>query len=82
MSSALQNIVVHPNPNNGVFVIETNSGLQQTLLVYDVNGRLVLNQTVTGKANIDASALPDGTYSISLTGNDGKITTKKIVISH
>jgi type IX secretion system substrate protein/VCBS repeat protein/FG-GAP repeat protein len=72
-------INIYPNPNNGSFVIETNSTEKQTMQIYDINGKLVLNQTINGKTNIDASNLADGVYNISLLSNDG-ITNKRVVI--
>jgi len=73
-------ISIYPNPSNGNFVIETNAADKQTLQVYDVNGRLVLTQSVSGKASIDASHLPNGIYNVSLISNEG-ITNKRLVIA-
>jgi sugar lactone lactonase YvrE len=72
-------INIYPNPNNGSFVIEPNSAIKQTLQVYDVNGKLVLNQTINGKTTIDASSLNEGVYNISLTSNEG-VVNKRVVI--
>jgi hypothetical protein len=72
-------ISIYPNPSNGNFVIETNATTKQTLQVYDVNGRIVLTQTINGKTTIDASFLPNGIYNVSIISNEG-IANKRIVI--
>ncbi|MHB8260802.1 MAG: choice-of-anchor tandem repeat GloVer-containing protein [Bacteroidia bacterium] len=70
---------IYPNPNNGSFVIEPNSSAKQTMQVYDVNGKMVLSQTINGKTSIDASCLNEGVYNISLISNEG-VVNKRVVI--
>ncbi len=70
---------IYPNPNNGSFVIEPSSATKQTMQVYDINGKLVLSQTINGKTSIDASSLNEGVYNISLQSNEG-IINKRVVI--
>jgi len=70
---------IYPNPSTGIFTIETNAGTKQNMQIFDVNGKMVLTQTITGKTNIDASALPAGVYNISLSNNEG-VTNKRLLI--
>ncbi len=77
--SFVDEVNVYPNPNNGSFVIEPSNATQQTMQVYDVNGKLVLSQTITGKTNIDASSLNEGVYNISLQSSES-IVNKRLVI--
>ncbi len=72
-------VIFYPNPNNGSFVIEPSSQTKQTTQVYDVNGKLVLSQTIEGKTTIDASALNEGIYNISLISREG-VLNKRVVI--
>lgn len=78
--SSNQQILVYPNPNNGSFVIETNTLTKQTLQLFDVNGKLVLSQSINGKTTIDASNLADGVYNLSITNNDGVINKKLVIV--
>ncbi len=73
------NISIYPNPNNGSFIIEPNSTTKQTLQVYDVNGKLVLNQPINAKTTIDASSLNEGVYNINLQSSEG-VVNKRLVI--
>jgi hypothetical protein len=74
------NINIYPNPNNGGFIIETNSSSKQTVQVYDVNGKIVLSQIINEKTNIDASSLNKGVYNICITSDEGTVN-KKLVIA-
>jgi hypothetical protein len=74
-------VFIYPNPNNGSFIIETNNNTKQTIQVYDVNGKLVLTQTLSGKTNIDASSLNEGVYNVSIISNEG-VENKRLVIVH
>jgi sugar lactone lactonase YvrE len=71
---------IYPNPNNGSFVIESNSATKQTMQVYDVNGKLVLSQIISGKTSIDASTLNEGIYNISLQSNEGVINKRLVIV--
>ncbi len=75
-----ENINIYPNPNNGSFVIETNTTTKQTMQVYDVNGRMVLSQTLTGKTNIDASSLNEGVYNINIISNEGVVNKRLVIV--
>ena len=72
-------IVIYPNPTQTNFTIETTSTDKQTLQIFDVNGKLVLLQTINGKANIDASNLAEGVYNLSLI-NPSSVVNKRLVI--
>jgi hypothetical protein len=71
---------IYPNPNNGSFVIEPNSTTKQTMQVYDVNGKLVLTQTINGKTSIDATPLNEGVYNISLQSNEGVVNKRLVIV--
>jgi len=79
ISSDIQ-LAVYPNPNNGSFVIEPSSTAKQTMQVYDVNGKLVLSQTINGKTSIDAGNLNEGVYNISLISNEGVVNKRLVIV--
>jgi hypothetical protein len=80
-STKISDVVnVYPNPNNGSFTIETNGNEKQnTVMLYDVTGKLVLSQIIIGKATIDAGNLNAGIYNLSIISNNG-VTNKRIII--
>jgi hypothetical protein len=70
---------IYPNPAQNNFTIETSSAEKQNVLVYDINGKQVLAQTINGNTNIDISNFNAGVYNVSITNNIG-ITNKRLVI--
>ncbi len=73
-------IGMFPNPSNGKFTIETNASEKQTLQLFDLNGRLVLNQIINGTTEINASNLDNGIYTLTIK-NSWSVINKKLVIS-
>ncbi len=71
---------IYPNPSTGNFIIETNSPEKQTLHIYDINGKLVLTQSVNGRTNVDASSLTEGVYNISIISNEGVVNRRLIIV--
>jgi hypothetical protein len=72
--------IISPNPNNGSFVIEQNATTKQTVMVYDVNGKLVLSQTINGKTTIDATPLNEGVYNISMGSSEGVVNKRLVIV--
>ncbi len=75
-----QQVLVYPNPSNGTFVVETNATEKQTVQIYDVTGKLVLTQSLTGKATIDGASLTEGVYNISITGSEGVVNKRMVIV--
>jgi hypothetical protein len=78
-------ISIYPNPNNGSFVIEIPSltlpeGKGTLMQVYDVNGKVVLSQTINGKTTIDASSLNEGVYNVSISSSEGVINKRLVIV--
>jgi hypothetical protein len=75
----LETVSIYPNPAQNNFTVETNATEKQTLQLFDVNGRLVLAQTINEKTIIDAGNLNAGVYSLSIISKEA-VVTKKIII--
>lgn len=73
-----------PNPATGLLhvQIETAAPAEFTLLLNDLQGRLIdrktIDQTAQGRAQLDVSALPAGLYTLTISNEKGFVT-KKIV---
>lgn len=76
-SAAENKILVYPNPTSGTFMVETPE--KQTLRVYDLTGRMVMSQNVTGLTKIDAGQLENGTYTLVFIAPKNSITRKLII---
>jgi len=72
---AAATITVYPNPVSNVFTV---SGVNGTVNVFDVNGKIISTVSVNNTATIDASAWANGVYFLSIS-NDGQVISKTIV---
>ncbi|MBI2272117.1 MAG: T9SS type A sorting domain-containing protein [Bacteroidetes bacterium] len=71
----------YPNPNNGNFIIETNSQKEQLLRIFDVTGQLVLTEAIqSGKTIINASSLAHGVYNASISNDEQKINKPLVIV--
>ena len=68
--NVLSNVKVYPSPTNDILIIECEN--INTIKLYDMLGKEVLNQTANGKTDINIGHLSKGIYSIQIT-SDGKI---------
>ncbi len=76
---AIAGLQVHPNPvKDGNLFISSTSGLEKSVVVYDILGKQVLaNNAVNNIFNV--SSLNSGVYIIKIT-EEGKTATRKLVI--
>lgn len=73
-------ISLYPNPTSGEISIESSSTEKQFLQIFDIAGKLLLSKPFpSGKSTIEANALPQGIYNVSISSNEG-ISNKKLVI--
>jgi len=76
-----QGFEVTPNPvTNGTMTLTLDEGLAGEMVVYNLNGQMVLSQRIENKVNnIDVSTLGSGVYFVEMK-NTGKTMVKRIVI--
>ena len=73
-------INIYPNPAQNNFTIETSTNEKQTINVFDVNGNLILSQTITSTTNVDASNLISGVYNINITNSVGVVNKRLVIV--
>jgi hypothetical protein len=72
-------ILVYPNPNTGVFVVEFNNGYPKTIEVCDLTGRTVLSEkTLLDKIQLDITALSNGIYFVKVYSSEATEVIKII----
>ena len=60
-------VSVYPNPNSGVFTVELVNGVNKTIEVVDVTGRVVLsNTTANNTTDVNISTLANGVYYVKV----------------
>jgi hypothetical protein len=85
--TALKNgeLKVYPNPASNQLSVELTNEIQGTIVIeiYDINGKLVLNQLLNAKQksqNIDISTVKKGIYNLRVKANDDIVKYQKLVI--
>lgn len=73
-------ITLSPNPVNNILHISAKNVMIKNIIVYDITGRMIMNQTAAGnKTSLDISELNTGTYILQTLTQDGNIHNQKFV---
>jgi uncharacterized repeat protein (TIGR01451 family) len=72
------NFKLYPNPAANYIVIEANVNEEAHYQIMDVNGKLLLSDTIESLKPIDLSTLQGGFYMVNIITNQGKATYKLI----
>ncbi len=79
LSAKINGLSVYPNPSNGEFTIELNNGLNKTIEVTDLTGRVVLTSASSkDKVNVNMANLANGIYYVKIQ-SDNAVEVIKIV---
>jgi hypothetical protein len=82
IASNASQISIYPNPNNGLFKIQSSASGQYTVEIYNVLGEKVKSFELTGNTNqVDLSSQPNGVYLYRVLSEKGNLIGQgKIVI--
>lgn len=75
--TAIENLKIYPNPTDYVLNIEGVFNGNQTLNIFDLNGKLV--RTTKARNQINVIDLPKGQYIIRLSENDRLLKSSKFI---
>ncbi|MCT4637437.1 MAG: S8 family serine peptidase [Bacteroidales bacterium] len=69
-----QDVIITPNPTNGIFTVNTNGGKIDKVVVYSVIGKLVKTINTKGdNVNVDISGVKSGVYYVKVFTVNGEI---------
>ncbi|MDT8411292.1 MAG: T9SS type A sorting domain-containing protein [Vicingaceae bacterium] len=72
-------VKIYPNPNNGIFNIESPSVTDEVLVtIYNTSGQQIESLSIKGKGSIDISKQSNGIYFVKAVKNSD-ITTLKLI---
>lgn len=78
---------IYPNPGNGFFTVEVNNTSEENeafLIVYDVAGKVIINDNINLSSNsvktIDLSAKPKGTYILNIISDKKEKYSANLII--
>ena len=70
-NNTVNNLSVHPNPNNGVFTVRLSGSEVKTFDVLDISGKIVLTHSTTDiRAEFDIHDLANGIYYLRVRSNN------------
>ena len=79
-STSSGTLTVYPNPTNGILFVETRHGMslpEQTYRITNLMGQTLLTGQITSETQqIDVTALPEGMYFITFTGETRKFMVR------
>ena len=70
---------VYPNPSSKIVYIKTIDEPKLKLIIFDIAGRLIYEQTLQGSTNIDVENYSNGTYIFAFYGFCGLIKSFKVL---
>jgi hypothetical protein len=73
---------VTPNPASDFISISGTEGATAQLQLFDLNGKLILSQTVTTGQQVPVASLPAGVYLCILENESAHQFSRKITITH
>jgi hypothetical protein len=73
-------VTIYPNPANSQIFIDANTADKLNIIIYDVNGKQVLNTTIANKSSIDISTLANGVYTLTLSSANFSENKKLVII--
>lgn len=72
---------IYPNPAHGVIHVQSNLTGRQTISIYNIQGKRMLEQnTSESNPTIEVDMLPVGTYIMVLTGQQQRFTKKFVKV--
>ncbi|HRH38344.1 MAG TPA: T9SS type A sorting domain-containing protein, partial [Flavobacteriales bacterium] len=74
--SALEGVVMFPNPSTGVFRINTKSSGAHQVEVSNVLGERVMNQRFTATTTVDLGGLSKGVYMVRVSNTTGSMVQR------
>ena len=77
--NAIEGVSIFPNPTEGIITITNNNNDQNTIVVYDVIGKVVSTQVVNNATTIDLSSNGTGIYLVEVSNSNGK-TVERVVV--
>ena len=77
--NAIEGVSIFPNPSEGIINITNHNNDENTIVVYDVIGKVVMTQVVNSTTTIDLSSNGTGIYLVEVSNSNGK-TVERVVI--
>ncbi len=71
-------VLVYPNPSKGKVTVQPQTASDYTVTIQNLLGQLVITANLQGKAELDITTIPTGTYILQVI-QSGQVSTTKII---
>ena len=77
-----KSILIYPNPNNGSFILQINSEIEngKIVLINSFGQNINEEEIINGLNYITTKSLPKGIYNLVISQNDNRIRSTKLII--
>lgn len=72
-------VSVYPNPSTGVVTISNDNNVENTIIVHDLAGKVVLTKTASEATTIDLSANGTGVYTVTVNNEKGSFVERVVI---
>ncbi len=77
--NALNGVSIYPNPSEGLVTVTNESGIEQTIEVFDMVGNLIVSKTASENTTIDLTNHATGVYTVKVSNNAGSVTESVVI---
>ncbi len=79
--AGVNDIKIAPNPSRGIFTVNNPSSITGTVMVWDLEGRLIMQHELQGNTVIDLSRYSRGLYEVRIINADKQAIYSQKIIS-
>jgi hypothetical protein len=77
--NALDGVSVYPNPSNGVINVTNTNATANTIVVYDMVGKVVLTKEANANTTIDLTSNGTGIYMVEVSNENGSLVERVVI---
>ncbi len=77
--NTLEGVSVYPNPSEGVITVSNANNAENTIVVYDMVGKVVYTTSANSSTTIDLSSNGTGVYMVKVSNENGSIVERVVI---
>ncbi len=77
--NSLEGVSVYPNPSQGVITVSNANNTENTIVVYDMVGKVVYSTSANSSTTIDLSSNGTGVYMVKVSNENGSMVERVVI---
>ena len=78
-TNTLNGVSVYPNPSEGIITIANDNNDENTIVISNVAGQVVYNQSSSADTSIDLSSFGSGLYVVNVSNENGSLIERVVI---